>query len=302
VSLSERGKLNAWNQYVHIFSDKAARFLIMMDADILIHRCETLYNMVFSLEQNSEASISVDRPCKDIQFKPHRTMSDRLSLAATQMTSAGDGQLCAQLYCIRSEVARNIYLPKDLAACEDGFIKALVCTDFLKHQAKAERICVAPNAEHTFEAYTTPGTIFKNQKRQIIGQTIVHILVDNHLKTIPMPERHRLAATLSEKDSLDPSWLKRQIRDHVRKVRFFWRLYPGLLRHRFKALGKLTPLRRLLCLPAAAAGFLVTIVSSIMAYSSLKEGATDYWPGKNVGAKSIGSASPPVVFTSENSK
>jgi len=303
VNLSERGKLNAWNQFVHIFSAKEARFLVMMDADILIHRGETLWNMVSTLERNTEASVSVDQPRKDILFKRNRTMSDRLSLAATQMTAASDGQLCAQLYCIRSEVARNIYLPKDLAACEDGFIKHLVCTDFLRHQVKAERICLAPNAEHTFEAYTSPAAIFKNQKRQIIGQTIVHILVDNHLKTIPLHERLRLAATLSEKDNSDPSWLKRLIRDHVQQARFFWRLYPGLLRHRFNALRKLTPLKRLICLPAAAVGFVVTIVSSIMAYSFLKGGATDYWPGKGAGVKPVGAIpAAGLEFTSQNSK
>ena len=61
----------------------------------------------------------------------------------SEMTRAAHGQLCAQLYCIRAEVARNIYLPKDLAACEDGFIKALVCTDFLTHEVKPERVRLA---------------------------------------------------------------------------------------------------------------------------------------------------------------
>src|SRR5882762_6115317 len=37
INLTERGKLNAWNQFVHLFSAKGARLLIMMDADILIH-------------------------------------------------------------------------------------------------------------------------------------------------------------------------------------------------------------------------------------------------------------------------
>jgi hypothetical protein len=277
-TLTERGKLNAWNKFVHIFSAKSSRFLIMMDADILIHRRGTLWNMVSSLEQNAEAHVSVDRPCKDLIFKQHHSVREKLSLAAAEMTRTAEAQLCAQLYCIRSEVARNIYLPKDLAACEDGFIKALVCTDFLKHQVKPERICLAPDAEHTFEAYTSPVAILKNQKRQIIGQTIVHILIDNHLKALPALDRQSLAATLSEMDNVEPSWLKLLIKDHLQKARFFWRLYPDLLRHRFRGLEKAKPMKRLLALPTTLAGFVVTLISSIMAFSSLKAGTTDYWP------------------------
>src|SRR5437016_4579580 len=42
ANLPERGKVNAWNQFVHALSSKSARVLFMMDADILIHRADTL--------------------------------------------------------------------------------------------------------------------------------------------------------------------------------------------------------------------------------------------------------------------
>jgi hypothetical protein len=278
VNLAERGKLNAWNQYVHSISARDARFLFMMDADILIHRKETLWNMLVALETDSHASVSVDRPQKDIQFKRQKNWREQLSVGAAQMTAAAEAQLCAQLYCIRSEVARNIYLPKDLAACEDGFIKALVCTDFLAHEVRPERIRLANGAEHTFEAYTSPSAILKNQKRQIIGQSIVHVLVDQYLPSLAAGQKESLAATLSAKDASDPQWLKRLIHDHLEHTRFFWRLYPGLLNHRFKRLAGLPLAARLRCLPAAVAGFFVTLVAALMAWLFLKAGSTDYWP------------------------
>src|SRR3954452_17511930 len=135
--------------------------------------------MLIALEQNARASVSVDRPCKDIQFKSNKSLRERLSLATSQATLSAEAQLCGQLYCIRAEVARKIYLPKDLAACEDGFIKALVCTDSLTRPLAPERIQVAEGAAHTFEAYTSFPVILRNQRRQIMGQTIVHILVDD---------------------------------------------------------------------------------------------------------------------------
>jgi glycosyltransferase involved in cell wall biosynthesis len=278
MNVSQRGKINSWNRFVHSFSAREAKYLFLMDADILIHPRETLWNMVNTLEQNLEASVSVDLPRKDISFKKRKTLWERVSLGASQMTGSASAQLCGQLYCIRAEVARNIYLPKDLCACDDGFIKALVCTDFLVHQVWPWRIAAAPDAAHTFEAYVSPAGILKNQKRQMIGQTIVHVLVDNYLTKLPLTQRLKLAEALSEKEKVDPSWLKRLIAEHMRRTRFCWQLYPGLLSHRFKRLASLNWFKRIACFPAALAGCCVALASSSMAYASLKKGTTDYWP------------------------
>jgi glycosyltransferase involved in cell wall biosynthesis len=278
VELTQRGKVNAWNQFVHSISSSEARFLFMMDADILIHRPESLWKMLRALENDLDASVAVDRPCKDILFKPRKSLWDRLSLAAARLTASAEGQLCGQLYCIRAGVARNIYLPKDLAACEDGFIKTLVCTDFLTRPPMAARIRVAEGAEHTFESYVSPAAILRNQKRQIIGQTIVHIIVDTYLKARPLSERERAGETLAGNDHSDPAWLKRLIHEHLQQTRSWWRLYPGMTGLGFQRLRGLNMAQRLVCLPAAAAKWLLALISGFFAYEALKAGCTDYWP------------------------
>jgi hypothetical protein len=278
ADIPERGKLNAWNQFVHSISAPTARFLFLIDADIILHNPRTLWNMLMALEEDPSAKISVDAPRKDVCFKRKHSWRERLSLQASDITSSASAQLCAQLYCMRAEVARNIYLPKDLGACEDGFIKQLACTDFLTKPVMPERIVLAKDAEHTFGAYTSPGMIFKNQKRQIIGQTVVHVLIDKSLKTLSQNEKQDLAATLKKRDRDDPGWLKILIHQHLDQTRFFWRLYPGLLLHRIRSLSKLPRIKRLKCLPAASAGFFVSLVSCWMAYRTLKSGATNYWP------------------------
>jgi hypothetical protein len=278
VVLPERGKINAWNQFVHSLSAREARYFFLMDSDILIHRRETLWNMLCALEGDALAHIAVDRPCKHLLYKARKTLWDRLSLAAARLTTSAEAQLCGQLYCIRAGIARNIYLPKDLAACEDGFIKTLVCTDFLTHPVEPLRIRLAEGAEHTFEAYSSPAAIVKNQKRQIMGQTIVHILVDGYLKSRPASERARLADALEEKDRTDPGWLKRLIHEHLRQTRFWWRLYPGLGGLGFKKLSRLNLRERLACFPAAVAGSSLALFSGLLAFEALKAGCTDYWP------------------------
>jgi hypothetical protein len=284
ANIPERGKNNAWNRFVHELSAPEASILFMMDADILIHQRETLWLMLQKLESCAEAHIVVDRPCKDLAFKRRKTMVERLSLAAAQTTRAGDGQLCAQLYGIRAETARNIYLPRDLAACEDGFIKSLACTDFLAHEVWLRRIAKADGAEHTFEAYTSFASLLKNQKRQALGQTIVHVLVDRELKSWPLEKRLRMGETLRLKDAADTQWLKRLLAEHLTRVRWFWRLYPDLLTQRFRWLARLNWPERLLCLPAAAVGCCGTLLGAWLAFRALKQGCTNYWPkAKRIG-------------------
>jgi hypothetical protein len=234
--------------------------------------------MLRGLEGDPQANVVVDRPCKDIAFKRRKSLRERLSLASARTTLAGEAQLCAQLYGIRAETARNIYLPKDLAACEDGFIKSLVCTDFLTHEVWPQRLALAEGAEHTFEAYTSLASLLRNQKRQALGQTIVHVLVDRELKSKPLNQLLQMAETLKGLDAADPQWLKRLVAEHLKRVRFFWRLYPGLLTQRFRCLSRLSFSQRLVCWPAACAGSLGALFGSWWAFRALKRGCTNYWP------------------------
>jgi glycosyl transferase family 2 len=277
ANLKARGKLNAWNEFVHSISDSEAKILIMMDADIQITKPRTLWNMVRALEEDAEATVSVDRPRKDLLRKRRKSLSDRFSLGMSQLTGAGQGQLCGQLYAIRSSIARNIFLPKDLLV-EDGFIKAIVCTDFLTHSIMPWRIRVADEAEHVFEAYTNPKVVLKNQKRQIIAQTITHILIDQNLKAMTADEKFRMGSALAARDRSDPDWLKRLISEHLQRVGYFWRLYPGLMSQRFAQLRALPGGKRIVYFPAALASSAVALVASFMAWRALRSGTTNYWP------------------------
>jgi hypothetical protein len=276
--IQQRGKNNAWNLFVHQLSRREAEYLVLMDGDIVLQHPDTLLNMYRALEKNDEAAIATDCPIKNVAFKRRKGLRDLASLAASQTTQAAPAQVTGQLYCIRTPVARNIHLPRDLVACEDGFIKSLVCTYFLTRESTPERIVQAENASHVFEAYTSLRDLLRNQKRQIIGQTIVHILVDKHLSTLSLDEKLNLAETIQEKEVSDPPWLKRLIGTHLRETRFFWRLYPNLLSSRFIRLRRLRGLRKALYLPMAVVGTTVTLVGAWMARRFLVKGYTDYWP------------------------
>lgn len=278
ADIPQRGKANAWNQFVHSLSSREAQFLFMMDADIVLDDPDTLWKLLTVLEADQNASAAVDRPCKDILRKRRKSLWDRLSLGASRMTQVAEAQLCGQLYCLKAQVARAIYLPRDLAACEDGFIKALVCTDFLTRPHAPERLRVVPEAGHFFSAYTSPLAVLRNQKRQIIGQTFVHVLIDHYLNQRPRSQWNHLGEWIRERDRIDPPWLKRLICEHIRRTRWWWRLYPGMIDFRFRRLRKLRGIEWLKCFPAAAARCLMALVSGFLAYRSLRAGCIDYWP------------------------
>ena len=276
-SIAQAGRNNTWNAYVHEIANRSAEFLFIMDSDILFNRPDTLSNMLSVLLENSEAQIASDVQIKDIALKTRKSLRDRLSLATTTMTRKIEGQMTGQLYCIRAEVARRIWLPKDLGAPDDGFIKALVCTDFLTNELNPHRIQLAPNASHIFEAYTSPLEIMKNQKRQMIGQTTVHLLVDKYLKNLSPEQKENLAATLRQNDERNPDWLKQLISEHLRGKRF-WQLFPDALTFRFNRWRKLKGLQRATHFPAAFAGFLVTMIACFRAHRHFKRGQMHYWP------------------------
>src|SRR6185436_8730905 len=166
---------------------------------------------------NCEADISVDRPVKDIALKARKTWWDRLSLATSRMTASESAQLTGQLYCMRASVARDVLLPREMLV-EDGFIKALVCTDFLTRPSDPRRIVCAPSATHVFEAYTSPLQLLRNQKRQMIGQTIVHLLIDQELAGIG---RQEFVRHIERREKCDPCWLQRLMAGHLRGAAIF---------------------------------------------------------------------------------
>ena len=232
--MKQAGRNHTWNAFVHSISHPQAEFLYLMDSDIVFNEPGTLFNMYLALHTQPEAQISTDLQIKDAALKRRKTPFERLSLATTDMTRKIEGRITGQLYCIRASVARRLWLPQDLGAPDDGFIKAVVCSDFFTHAVDPAKIVTAPNASHLYEAYLTPRAVLDNQKRQMIGQTTVHVLI-GYVKSLPWAERSNLAAHLKRKEAADPAWLRRLTQEHL-VGRSFWRLFPNVLTFRCRAL------------------------------------------------------------------
>ena len=277
VDIPQAGRNNAWNRYVGEFSAREAPYLCLMDADIIFDQPDTLSLVLAALEKNPRLLCASDTPCKNIAGKATPSLRERLSLATSDMTDTTQGRLNGMLYCLRAGIARNLYLPRDLSANDDGFFKEAICTDFFRGPVDPSRVVSVAGATHLYEPYLSVRDVLNNQKRQMIGQTIVHVLVE-YLKTLPEPERAELGATLRRHEARDPDWLKKRITGHLARTRRFWRLFPGILSFRWKRLGKMRAMRRITHFPAAAAGFVVTLIACWQASRFLRAGIAPYWP------------------------
>jgi len=275
--ISTPGRNNAWNRFVHEFSAREARFLCLMDADIDFNRPDTLQLVLSELERNPRLGGASDTPVKNIALKTQRSWRERLSLATSDLTGTIEGRLNGMLYCLRTDIARNLYLPRDVLANDDGFFKAAICTDFFRAPLDPGKVVSVRAATHLYEPYLTLRDVLNNQKRQMIGQATVHVIIE-YLLTLPESDRAQLAATLRRLEARDPDWLKKLINAHVARTRWFWRLFPGILGFRWRRLAQLHGVQRVTHLPATVAGFGVTLIACWQAARFLRRGVSNYWP------------------------
>jgi glycosyltransferase involved in cell wall biosynthesis len=277
VDIPEPGRNNAWNRFVHEISDRKARLICFMDADIELRQPDTLELVVTELDTNLHLGAVSDSPVKDVAVKERPSLRERLSLATSEMTGTIEGRLNGMLYCMRAPIARNLYLPRDVTANDDGFFKAAICTDFFRSRSDNSKVVSLLGATHLYQPYLTLADVLNNQKRQMIGQTTVHVII-GYIRTLPEGQRKHLAVTLRSFEERDPDWLKRLIEAHVERTPRFWNLFPGILGFRWRRLAQMRGIRRVTHFPAAAAGFAVTLIACWQASRFLRRGVSTYWP------------------------
>lgn len=169
--LQEPSKGNAWNRFVHEFSDSEADYLVFVDGDVRISHPETLANMIDVLEEHREFHISGARTIKHIQSKRWKAVSDYISLGASAIRREIPGQFAGCLYCGRAAVLRRFFLP-DVLVGEDSFVNAMVNTDFFTRPQGMGRIVTPANASVNFEAYTSVRDVLRNLRRRAVSITI----------------------------------------------------------------------------------------------------------------------------------
>jgi len=168
--LTEPGKSNAWNMYVHSIARADATLLTLMDADIEFADADVLERLVRRLNEAPASKVATDRAVKDFRHKTRLTPLDRLSRRVSAQ-QAGPGGLCGQLYCGRADALRRIWLPHGLPV-EDGFLAAMLVTDGFTRQYDEDAIAYVADASHFYEPVAGVGDFVRHEARIIVGSVI----------------------------------------------------------------------------------------------------------------------------------
>lgn len=279
--VEQSGKSNAWNLYVHQFSDPNADYLFLMDADIEFLEPHTLRHMVEVLETNPSAWVSVDKPVKDVALKENKNLFERLSVLVSPSFQGGAFGICGQLYCGRADVLRKIWMPVGLPV-EDGFLAATIVTDRFRSPEVFERIVLAKSASHVFEAYTGLKSLLRHERRLVVGSTI-NAFIYNYLWTNCNPQQDA-GSLIKHNNDTDGDWV-RQLIEKALSEKGWWVIPRPFLFRRFQRLRHHPPLKAIVRFPVAIIAFLADMVVFFQANQMLHKGeGLGYW-GKSQRSK-----------------
>ena len=290
IDKQEPGKVAAWNDLVHKYSNGNEKYIIFMDGDIVIQESDNLSTLVKSLEVKTDALISTDQPIKDIELQKSNSLSSKLSCSFSGITRKGSSQLCGQLYCARASFIKEIYIPPEILI-DDTYIKFMACTKGLTQPVDHSKIVNNLYISHVFEAYTGLKDYFNNQVRQTVGFSLWRIFKEiinddlKHSNAIEIVNNNRLR---------DPDWLQKEMYKYFTKNNKKWFIYKGALRVRFDRLSRLSLTGKLKMFFPSIAAWLIDLAVYTIANRKIKnKHIQDLWPDTK--SKKLGALNRPLT-------
>ena len=275
--IKEPGKSNAWNCYIHEFSNKKSDFILMLDADIEFNEPDTILNTIKELEQNTHAVVAVDLPLKDAVKKRKKTFIEWISTMSSSVEiSNRPAEIAGSYYFSRYDALKQIWLPKGLPV-EDGFLRAMIITNCFRSEIDESKIIRVPNASHYFSALTSLNEIFKHEVRLVIGTAMNCYLTWDLLQFAVDPNGPGAGAVIKNKQERDPMWYSKLIHNAIRN-RGLWVLPRGMLFRRFSKIKHTHGLKLIKLYFVSIIGFMLDFPVFIIANQKLKMGkGVGFW-------------------------
>ena len=273
-SIDRAGKSNAWNEFVHTFASPKTDFAFFLDADIRMPEKTTLQLVLDSLIQTKTARVAVDESVKDLSSKIHKTIIERLILAASQTAYDTRTAICGQLYCVRFEALRQIWMPVGLPG-EDGFLRAMILTSNFTKNENFDRIVFVEGARHIFESERSLKGVFHHNIRLAIG-TAINVLLFKHIRKSPSIQSD-VGRYIKERNAIDPNWINELIANEHKRGKHFL-LSKSFL---FKRLEKISPLsfsEQIKKAPIVTLGLIFDLALFLVADNLMRRGVgAGYW-------------------------
>lgn len=258
--LPEPGKSRTLNRFIHQIARSDVGLFVFMDADIRLVETNTLSEMCGAFEARPELRVFSSRPVKDIDhFDLDVGIIARLISAGAGGLSDPRKAICGQLYAMRAEVAQRINVPIGLPV-EDGFVRAMAVTDFLKGEDDLNRIDGAEEIFHVYESIRTIPELIRHQTRLVVGGAINAVLYG---KIAAEAQTIEAAESYLKDVSNDEGWLGKVLQEELPRAPFgyvpfhFW-----ILRLKRARLSKLTSPRAVLVL---ILGFALDSIAYVLA-------------------------------------
>ena len=217
--LARAGKSNAWNEFVHTLASPKTDFAFLLDADIRIPESTTLQLVLDRLVSSKTAYVAVDELVKDLSESAHKTITERIILAASGTGYNTRTAIAGALYCVRFDVLKDIWMPIGLPG-EDGFLRAMILTSNFTKDENLDRIIFVEGARHIFESERTIRGVFRHNVRLAIG-TAVNVLLFNHIRDFGQTSKEGRANISGSRNAADPHWINELIKAEIRRGKYF---------------------------------------------------------------------------------
>lgn len=170
--LAEGGKSRTWNCFVHDLSRPDANLLVFCDADIDIPKTCNISRLVRYCETQPGCVASPSQALKDITYAPvNLSLKDHLISAAGGTRYNWRKSIAGSLYVAEAAVVRSFHLPIGLPV-EDGFVRAMLVTDVMRHPEDTRRIDSEEGIFHIYKSERSLRSIIRHQVRLVIGSAI----------------------------------------------------------------------------------------------------------------------------------
>jgi glycosyltransferase involved in cell wall biosynthesis len=283
--IARPGKADAWNDYVHQFSDKSAEALFLLDADIRFIEAESLANMAATFDAEPEAWAVTDVQVKDVALLERKTLRQRISLIVSRQRPRRKYPhgICGQCYAVRADFIRRIHMPAKLPAVEDGFIYSSIITNLFAGPKDITRVVVAPGASHVYEAYTDVGRLLRHERWMITASALLVFVYSELWAAAKAGEDS--GTFVARRNAEDPDWLRKLFDRELAKLG--WLKVPDdCVWRRFRRLREFPLRQRIVRLPVAAVMQAVDWVALFQANRELRRGAgLGYWGKQQAGPK-----------------
>jgi glycosyltransferase involved in cell wall biosynthesis len=272
----ERGdRANALNVLYHDASAPDTDYIIQMDADIEIEGQDALSNMIDALRETPRAKVASVAVAKDTAFKERKTVLDRISLAASGHVQAGRESTSGCLSCLRTEVARLIWLPIGMMGTDHFLNHALLSNGFTTRDF-CQPFVMAPGARAIFETYKDLRSILHHQRRRVIASTMNWTLFE-HLYEVG--KAGDTGPYIRQKNDVDPHWIAGFMQD-LSKRSGWWVVSPKAIQNRFLWVRNRRGLAKIPVIPLALMATAVDMFSALRANLAMRSESrwlTKYW-------------------------